>query len=427
MTGLDFLLLAVVLVLIFLAGVLASAEVVVTRVSKVRAYHLQEEGRRGAASLVRIVDNPPPYLSVVLLLVLLLHLSGTTIATVVAVRAIGSIGEVVATAVMTILLFVLAEVTPKTFAVQHTDRVALRVSPLIVALTRLFGPLAKGLIKVANVIMPGKGLPEGPFVTEADIRAMADVATEEDQIEEEEKELIHSIFEFGDTVVREVMTPEPDIVAVEVAESLNAVQDLVIRHGFSRIPVYRGNMEDIVGVVYAKDVLRELRAGRSDRSLEDLARRARFVPESKKVTDLLKEMQQQKFHLALVVDEYGSLTGLVTLEDLLEEIVGEIVDEYDREDPNVEPAGNGKFRVNGRLPVDELNELLGVDLPQEDWDSVGGLMMGVLGRVPSQGQQVEVRGIRFTAEQVTGRRIGKVLVERLPEAEDGRAPDGEGS
>jgi CBS domain containing-hemolysin-like protein len=426
-TGLDFLLLAVVLVLIFLAGVLASAEVVVTRVSKVRAYHLQEEGRRGAASLVRIVDNPPPYLSVVLLLVLLLHLSGTTIATVVAVRAIGSIGEVVATAVMTILLFVLAEVTPKTFAVQHTDRVALRVSPLIVALTRLFGPLAKGLIKVANVIMPGKGLPEGPFVTEADIRAMADVATEEDQIEEEEKELIHSIFEFGDTVVREVMTPEPDIVAVEVAESLNAVQDLVIRHGFSRIPVYRGNMEDIVGVVYAKDVLRELRAGRSDRSLEDLARRARFVPESKKVTDLLKEMQQQKFHLALVVDEYGSLTGLVTLEDLLEEIVGEIVDEYDREDPNVEPAGNGKFRVNGRLPVDELNELLGVDLPQEDWDSVGGLMMGVLGRVPSQGQQVEVRGIRFTAEQVTGRRIGKVLVERLPEAEDGRAPDGEGS
>jgi CBS domain containing-hemolysin-like protein len=401
--------------------------VVVTRVSKVRAYHLQEEGRRGSASLVKIVDNPAPYLSVLLLLLLLLHLSGTTIATVVAVRAIGRIGEVVATAVMTVLLFVLAEVTPKTFAVQHTDRVALRVAPLVVALTRLFGPLAKGLIKVANVIMPGKGLPEGPFVTEADIRAMADVATEEDQIEEEEKELIHSIFEFGDTVVREVMTPEPDIVAVEVSDSLNAVQDLVIRHGFSRIPVYRGNMEDIVGVVYAKDVLRELRAGRSDRSLEDLARRARFVPESKKVTDLLKEMQQQKFHLALVVDEYGSLTGLVTLEDLLEEIVGEIVDEYDREDPNVEPAGNGKFRVNGRLPVDELNELLGVDLPQEDWDSVGGLMMGVLGRVPSQGQQVEVRGIRFTAEQVTGRRIGKVLVERLPEAEDGQASEGDGS
>jgi CBS domain containing-hemolysin-like protein len=426
-TGLDYLLLAVVVVLIFGAGVLGAGEVVVTRVSKVRAYHLQEEGRRGSASLVKIVDNPAPYLSVLLLLVLLVHLSGTTIATVVAVRAIGRIGEVVATAVMTVLLFVLAEVTPKTFAVQHTDRVALRVAPLVMALTRLFGPLAKGLIKVANVIMPGKGLPEGPFVTEADIRAMADVATEEDQIEEEEKELIHSIFEFGDTVVREVMTPEPDIVAVEVSDSLNAVQDLVIRHGFSRIPVYRGNMEDIVGVVYAKDVLRELRAGRSDRSLEDLARRARFVPESKKVTDLLKEMQQQKFHLALVVDEYGSLTGLVTLEDLLEEIVGEIVDEYDREDPNVEPAGNGKFRVNGRLPVDELNELLGVDLPQEDWDSVGGLMMGVLGRVPSQGQQVEVRGIRFTAEQVTGRRIGKVLVERLPEAEDGQASEGDGS
>jgi putative hemolysin len=221
------------------------------------------------------------------------------------------------------------------------------------------------------------------------------------------------------------MTPEPDIVAVDVADSLNTVQDLVIRHGYSRIPVYRDRLEDIVGVVYAKDVLRELRGGRGQRSLEDLARKAAFIPESRKVSDLLKAMQREKFHMALVVDEYGSLVGLVTLEDLLEEIVGEIVDEYDREDPNVEPAGDGRYRVNARLPVDELNELLEVDLPQEDWDSVGGLMMGILGRVPAQGERVEVKGLRFTAEQVKGRRIAKVIVERVPEGDDDgtRAPE----
>jgi CBS domain containing-hemolysin-like protein len=413
-TSLDLFLLGVVVVLIFLAGVLAAAEVIVTRTSKVRAYHLQEEGRRGAASLVKIVENPPPYLSVLLFLLLALHLSGTTIATVVAIRVIGDIGEVVATAVMTLLLFVLAEVTPKTYAVLHTDRVGLRVAPLVVGLTRVFGPVSQGLIKLANVIMPGKGLPEGPFVTEADIKAMAEVASDEEQIEEEEKELIHSIFEFGDTVVREVMTPQPDVVAIEESGSLDEVLDLVIRHGYSRIPVFRGSLDEIVGIVYAKDVLRELHAGRNGRTLRDLARRAYFVPESKKVADLLRDMQKEKVHVAIVVDEFGSVAGIVTLEDLLEEIVGEIADEYDREEPQVEPAGDGRFRVNARLPVDELNELLDTRLPNEEWDTVGGLMMGILGRLPTQGERVEFEGLRFTAERVQGRRIGKVLIERMP-------------
>ena len=414
MTSLDLFLLGVVVVLIFLAGVLAAAEVIVTRTSKVRAYHLQEEGRRGAASLVKIVENPPPYLSVLLFLLLALHLSGTTIATVVAIRVIGDIGEVVATAVMTLLLFVLAEVTPKTYAVLHTDRVGLRVAPLVVGLTRVFGPVSQGLIKLANVIMPGKGLPEGPFVTEADIKAMAEVASDEEQIEEEEKELIHSIFEFGDTVVREVMTPQPDVVAIEESGSLDEVLDLVIRHGYSRIPVFRGSLDEIVGIVYAKDVLRELHAGRNGRTLRDLAWRAYFVPESKKVADLLRDMQKEKVHVAIVVDEFGSVAGIVTLEDLLEEIVGEIADEYDREEPQVEPAGDGRFRVNARLPVDELNELLDTRLPNEEWDTVGGLMMGILGRLPIQGERVEFDGLRFTAERVQGRRIGKVLIERMP-------------
>jgi putative hemolysin len=420
-------LLALVIFLMAFGSMLAMAEAAMTRMNRVRALSLQEEGRRHADRLVQVESDPPAYLNAIYLWVMIAQNGSAILVAFLAERYFDSLGITIVSVAFTLLYFIVVEAMSKTFAVLHSDRVALTLAPVVVWLARILRLPTKALIGVANILLPGKGLRGGPFVSEEEIRAMAEAGSEEGAIEEEEKELIHSIFEFGDTVVREVMTPEPDVVAVEANESLNTVQDLVIKHGFSRIPVYRDSTENIVGIVYAKDVLRELRAGRKDRSLGDLARRARFVPESKKVTDLLKEMQREKFHMALVVDEYGSVTGLVTLEDLLEEIVGEIVDEYDREDPNVEPAGDGRFRVNGRLPVDELNELLDVDLPQEDWDSVGGLMMGVLGRVPSQGQQVEVAGIRFTAEQVTGRRIGKVLVERIPDGDGGgESGDGDG-
>jgi putative hemolysin len=417
-------LVVLVVFLVVFGSVLAMAEAALTRMNRVRALALEEEGRRRAARLVQVENDPPAYLNAIYLWVMIAQNGSAILVAFLAELYFKSLGITIVSVAFTLLYFIFVEAMSKTYAILHSDRVALALAPIVVWLASILRLPTKALIGIANILLPGRGLRTGPFVSEEEIRAMAEAGSEEGAIEEGEKELIHSIFEFGDTVVREVMTPEPDMVAIDASESLNSVQDLVIRHGFSRIPAYRDSMENTVGIVYAKDVLRELRAGRRDRSLEDLARPARFVPESKKVTDLLKEMQREKFHLALVVDEYGSVTGLVTLEDLLEEIVGEIVDEYDREDPNVEPAGDGRFRVNGRLPVDELNELLDVDLPQEDWDSVGGLMMGVLGRVPSQGQQVEIGGIRFTAEQVTGRRIGKVLVERVPE-EDGSRGNGE--
>jgi CBS domain containing-hemolysin-like protein len=406
---------AVVVLLMIFGSILAMAEASLTRMNRVRAMALREEDRKHAARLVQLEEDPPHYLNAIYLWVMIAQNGSAILVAFLAERYFGSLGITIVSVLFTLSYFVAVEAMSKTFAILHSDRVALALSPTVYWLSRILRLPTKALIGIANVLLPGKGLREGPFVSEEEIRAMAEAGHEEGAIEEGEKELIHSIFEFGDTVVREVMTPEPDMVAVEASQSLNAVQDLVIKHGFSRIPVYRKNLEDIAGVVYAKDVLRALRAGQIERSLEELARKARFIPESKRVSDLLKDMQREKFHMALVVDEYGSVTGLVTLEDLLEEIVGEIVDEYDREDPNVEPAGDGRFRVNGRLPVDELNELLDVDLPQEDWDSVGGLLMGVLGRVPSQGETVELAGIRFTAEQVKGRRIGKVMVERVPD------------
>ena len=417
MSGGDWFQLAVVILLIAVVAVLGAAEVSITRTNRVRAYRFQEEGRRGAVSLVKIADNPAPFLNVVLLLVLLSTIGGTTIATSLAVRVFHGAGEIVATLVMTLLLFVFAEVTPKTFAIQQTDRVALFLAPLIVGLGRLVGPLATGLVKMANVVMPGKGLPQGPFITEHELKALAEVASDEEQIEEGEKELIHSIFEFGDTIVREVMVPRPDITAIEGDKTLRDVQALVLQHGYSRIPVYDDDLDTVVGVVYAKDVLKALHQGKHDMPLSDIVREAHFVPESKKVADLLREMQKEKFHIALVTDEYGSVVGLITLEDLLEELVGEITDEYDTEEPELEQVADDVYRVDGKLSIDELNELLDVELPDEEWDTVGGLMLGLLGSIPEEGEEVSFQSLRFKAERVDGRRISKVLISReeLPE------------
>jgi CBS domain containing-hemolysin-like protein len=405
--------LAVVVILVVFGSLLAMSEASLTRMTRVRALALEDEGRRNAGVLVRIETDPPQFLNAIYLWVMLAQNGSAILVAILAEHYLGNVWITIASILFTLLYFVVVEAMSKTFAILHSDRVALILAPVVFWLSRILYWPTRLLIGAANVLLPGKGLREGPFVSEEEIRAMAEAGHEEGAIEEEEKELIHSIFEFGDTVVREVMTPQPDVVAIDASRSLEEVMDMVIRHGYSRIPVYRDSMNEVVGIVYAKDVLRETRSGRNGRTLEQLARPAHFVPESKKVSDLLKDMQREKFHVAVVVDEYGSVAGLVTLEDLLEEIVGEIADEYDREEPQVEPAGDGRFRVNARLPVDELNEILEVELPDEEWDTVGGLMMAVLGHLPQQGERVDFEGLRFTADRVQGRRIAKVLIERL--------------
>ncbi len=401
--------------LVAFGSVLAMAEASLTRMTRVRALTLEEEGRRNAERLVAIESDPPAYLNAIYLWVMLAQNGSAILVAILAERYFAaSIWITIISVLFTLGYFVAVEAMSKTFAILHSDRVALALAPVVAVLARILRLPTRLLIGIANVLLPGRGLRSGPFISEEEIRQMAEASSEEGVIEEEEKELIHSIFEFGDTVVREVMTPEPDIVAVDSSSKLDEVLDVLLKHGYSRIPVYKETLDEIVGIVYAKDVLRRIHSGKNGRkTVKDLARKAYFVPESKRVAELLKEMQQEKVHVAMVVDEYGAVAGLVTLEDLLEEIVGEIADEYDREEPQVEPAGDGRFRVNARLPVDELNELLDVELPTEGWDSVGGLMMGSLGRLPAKGESVDLEGLRFTAERVQGRRIAKVLVERV--------------
>ena len=410
-----------VIALTGIAAMLAMAETGLTRMSRARAMHLHEEQRRGAAQLLNLVEQPARFLNLVLLLLLVVQFTATALFTSVMDRVVGGgHGVAIAALSMTLITFIFAEVAPKTYAVQHTDRAALTVAPFVYVLTRLpvLGPLARLLISIGNVVTPGKGLKSGPFVSEDEIKAMVDEAERDEVIEEEEREMIHSIFEFGDTILREVMVPRPDMVAVPRETPLQQVLELILRSGFSRIPVYDGTIDEVVGLAYAKDVLRRLHDGQADKPLTDILRAAQFMPESMRAAECLREMRKRKSHMVIVIDEYGGTSGLVTLEDLLEEIVGEIADEYDREEPNVEPLPDGDYRVNARLDVDEVNELLEVDLPSTEWDSIGGLLFNLVGGVPREGQEVELQGLRLRAERVQGRRIGRVRIHRLPPPEE---------
>jgi CBS domain containing-hemolysin-like protein len=406
-----------VVVLVVFGSILAIAEASLTRMSRVRALALVEEARRNAVLLERIEADPPRFLNAIYLAVMFSQNGSAILVAIIAERTFGGVGITLISVGFTLLYFVIVEAMSKTYGVLHSDGAALTVAPLVWFLGRALALPTRALIGVANVLLPGRGLKEGPFVSEADLRSMAEVGHEEGTIERGEKELIHSIFEFGDTIVREVMVPRPDIEAIEADKTLRDVQALVLQHGYSRIPVFDTDLDNVVGVVYAKDVLKALHQGKHDMPLSDVVRQARFVPESKRVADLLRDMQKEKFHIALVTDEYGSVSGLVTLEDLLEELVGEIADEYDTEEPEIEQVSDGVFRVDGKMPIDEVNEILDIELPDEEWDTIGGLLLGLMGEIPDEGDTVDFQGVTFMAERVNGRRIAKVLINRPPSEE----------
>ncbi|HWC70798.1 MAG TPA: hemolysin family protein [Actinomycetota bacterium] len=405
--------------LVLLGSLLALAESSLTRMTRVKALALDEEGHRNAPLLVRLETDPPRYLNSVYLAVMIVQNGSAILVAILAQRQFGNLGVTIASLVFTLLYFVFVEAMSKTFGVLHSDRTALALAPLVWFLGRLLAWPTRGLIGLANVLLPGRGIKAGPFVSEEEIRSMVQVGTEEGSIDEGERALIHSIFEFGDTIVREVMVPRPDIIAIEDDKALRDVQALVLTHGTSRIPVYDADedLDSVIGIVFAKDVLKALHQGKHDMPLTDIVREARWVPESKKVADLLREMQREKFHMALVTDEYGSVTGLVSLEDLLEELVGEITDEYDREEAEFEQVGDRVYRMSGKTSIDDLNELLEVDLPDEEWDTVAGLVLDILGHIPEEGEECRIDGLTFMAEEVKGRRIEKVLITRDPGVE----------
>jgi CBS domain containing-hemolysin-like protein len=411
-TAADWGLLVVAVVLIGLSALFALSETALTRMSRVKALALVEEERRGATSLLKLVEHPERNLPVVLFCLQLCTLVAATLVGVVSDRVFGPWGVVAATAFEVAVIFIFAELAPKIWAVQHSERAALLMAPFLAALVA-FVPLrwtTQAFIAMANLVLPGKGLKEGPYVTEEELLAMADTAAEEAVIEREERKLIHSIIDFGDTVAREVMVPRPDMVTTAASKTVGEAADIASAAGFSRIPVYGQGIDDIVGVAYVKDLMRAEREGKSAEPVTAVMRQPQFVPESKRIAEVMREMQAGKNHMAIVVDEYGGTAGLITLEDVLEELVGEISDEYDVDKPRVEVLGNGEVKMDGSLSIDEVSELTGVELPRGDWDTVGGLLYNLLGHVPVEGEAVVFDGRRLVAQRVVGRRISQVLL-----------------
>ena len=424
MSGTDWLLAAAIGAL-FLASIwLALVETAFTRMSRVRALSLEEEGRRGAGRLARMLERPERTLNVIYLLALFCQLTTGSLVGLLLSSSVGAWGFVIGIVLQFLVFFVIGEVAPKTYALQHTDGAALRNSGFLAFLTN-FPPLrflSRSLIQLANLVMPGRQPKEGPFVSEEEIRTMADVAADEEAIEREERQLIHSIFEFGDMVVREAMTPRTDMIAIEADETIEAGIERAIEGGFSRIPVYEGTTDNIHGIVYLKDLVRRARASEGQQPVRVAVRPAVVVPEQKRVAELLREMRTKSFHMAVVVDEHGGTAGIVTLEDLLEEIVGDISDEYDAAEPGVERLPGGMLRVPGKMGVSEISEELGVDLPDTEWDTVAGLVFNLLGHVPEPGETVSFQGLEFRTERVQGRRIVSVLIKQKDQDADAPAP-----
>jgi CBS domain containing-hemolysin-like protein len=429
-------LLAGAVALVVVAWLAACAEAGLARVSSFRAAEAVRSGRRGAQKLEQVAAEPTRYLNVALLVRVACEMAAGVLVTYVCLEEFAETWSalLVAIAVMVLVSYVAVGVSPRTIGRQHPLNTATASAYVLLPLARVMGPVPQLLILIGNAMTPGKGFRKGPFASEAELRAMVDLAEQESLIEDEERRMVHSVFELGDTLVREVMVPRTDLVSIERYKTVRQALTLALRSGFSRIPVTGENEDDVVGVVYLKDLVRKTHINRdAEADLVSTAMRpAVFVPDTKNAGDLLREMQQKRNHVAVVIDEYGGTAGIVTIEDILEEIVGEITDEYDRELPPVEELGDGRFRVTARLDIGDLGELYGLgadELDDEDVETVGGLLAKALGRVPIAGAEAVVdlpdgRALRLTAESPAGRRnkIVTVLSEPVEQmAEEGAA------
>ena len=412
-TTADWWMLIGILILLGILMVLSIAEMGLSRVSKPKAQALADSGARGGAALLALVTHPERWVNPLLLSVNVCQTVQATLTGVVAGRLFGPAGVAIGVVLNVVVFFVFAEAVPKTYAILHSDRAALSTSRLISLLVGFY-PLTKisqGLIGLTNIVVKGKGLEQGPFIGEQEFLGMVEAAVEDEVIEHEERALIESIIEFGDTIVREIMRPRPDIVSVDSGETLDMALDEAFEHGVSRLPVMRNDEEDnedVLGIVYAKDIMKAVRSGLGSDPVDSLVRTAVVIPENKPVAKLMREMQRDHFHMAIVADEYGSITGLVTLEDCLEELVGEIVDEHDDEVPDVRNLPNGESLVDAGMSIEDFNEHFDVDLPDTEFDTVGGYLFGVLEHVPVVGETLEIEGGRFVVEALEGRRITEV-------------------
>jgi putative hemolysin len=416
-----------VVLLVGAAAFFAASEAAIVSVNRIRARALAEKNIRGSRRLQGLLENRNRTLTSVLIGSTIVLLAADSLATEVFIHLGIPRAALWSTLAMTIVLLLFGEILPKTVAVGSGERTALRLAPALQLVTRVLTPVTTAMLWVTDgVVRVFGGKPHvGPYVTEDDIKTLVNVGVEQNVLEEQERELIHSIIEFGDTIVREVMTPRTDMVTVSVTSSPRRALDLVIAEGYSKLPVYEETVDNVIGVVHDRELLIALSNGTiASSSLRSLMRPVTLVPENKRISELLREMQRGKYSLAIVIDEYGGTAGLVTMEDLLEEIVGEIRDEHDEgEEEPIRRISDEEAVVEAGTNIEDVNQALGLDLPHEEFETIGGYVVGLFGRLPREGEEIEANeGVRLRVDRTRGRRI---LAVRVLSANRERAPQEE--
>ena len=407
--------LIILIIALILCGLASASETALTSVGRIKLRNLAEEGDQKAIQIERLLAEPNTFLSTILVVNSVAVIVASSMATVLALRFSTSFGELLSTILISLVVLIFCEITPKTAALQNPLRWARVMVGPVRATAWLLHPIVRSLSAITNSLVRLMGMQmkrRGPFVTEEELRLLVTVGEKEGVLEEAETEMIHSVFEFADTTVREVMIPRIDMVTLQSDATVDEAVDLALQVGFSRIPVYEENIDNIIGVLYTKDMLKQLREGHNSLPVRDLVRAAYFVPETKKLDDLLREIRQKRIHMVIVVDEYGSVAGLVTIEDLVEEIVGDIQDEYDREEKLYEPVSEDEYIFDAKISIDEFNDLMNTHLESEDYETLGGFLYAQLDKIPSVGDTITFEGWKFTVLSTRGRRITKVRVKR---------------
>lgn len=412
---------AILVICLFLAAFASAAETALTSLGKIRIRHLADEGNRSAQQLLEMLSSPGDFLSTILVVNNVAVIVASTITALLTVKlATFNSAEAVTTAALSLFILVFCEITPKTLALRNAEAWALRLAGPVRTTSWLLGWLVRVLSSIPPLIMRlfgGHPSPKGPLATEEEIRFLVTTAEEEGVIEESEEQMIHSIFEFGETTAREIMVPRVDMKAVDVETAMKDVIDLTLQVGHSRIPVFEENIDNIVGTVFDRDLFKYFREQEVDVPLREALRPAYFVPESKKVDELLRELQNNRVQMAIVVDEYGGTAGLVTIEDILEEIVGEIQDEFDAEEDPIQPVSDTEAVFNALVHMDDVNEWLDMELDAGDVDTLGGYVYSHLGKMPVSGDEFDVGNVSFSVISTVGRRIKKVRVVKHPDGE----------
>ena len=406
----------ILVVALILSGISSAAETALTSVSRIKLKNMVEEGDEKAIQIDRLLARPNTFLSTILVVNNVAVIVASSMATVLALRFSATLGEFLATILTSLVVLIFCEITPKTAAVQNPMRVARALVNVVRGAAWLLHPLVVTLSAVTNSLvrlLGGQVKHHGPFVTEEELRLLVTVGEEEGVLEEEETDMIHSIFEFADTTVREIMIPRIDMVTLEGTDTVNEAIDLALQGGFSRIPVYEDTIDNITGILYTKDMIKQLREGHETQLVRALVRPAYFVPETKKLDDLLREIRQRRVHMVIVIDEYGSVSGLATIEDIVEEIVGDIRDEYDREENLYEQINAYEYMVDAKMSISEFDELMDTKLEGDDYDTLGGFLYERLDKIPITGDTITVEDLTFTILATRGRRITKVKVERV--------------